>query len=255
MTEIPPAVLDRIRNEAEEAYPEECCGFLAGIREEAAGAEGGAEVTVRVLDALPARNVAAREDRRRRFRIDPKVLLEVMKAFRDRTEDVVGFYHSHPDHPARLSPTDLEFARLWPRTVWLIVPVHPVPGRREAKAAAEGGETAKAGIAEAGAEAGDTARAGIAGQERAWWLPARPAGAAERQDEQSPIELESIERDSFERVSIERDTEILESTIEEMTIRSPGTRYAGTPHGGDHEAGTSDRGAPGRIPTPRGDTA
>lgn len=124
---LPSPVMKRIRNRAEEAYPEECCGFLAGRRD---------DVEVRVLEEVPARNVAAEENRNREFLVAPEALLDVMKTYRDRDEDVVGFYHSHPDHPAELSPTDLRFVRLWPRTVWLIVSVED----------------------------------GSAGEARAWWL-------------------------------------------------------------------------------------
>jgi len=131
--EIMDAVLDRIRARGEVAYPEECCGFLFGTR------EGGRVV---VEDDLETPNVAEPAERVRRFLIDPKTLLRVMRESRQGIDEVVGFYHSHPNHPAELSPTDLTFAALWPRTVWLIVPVN----------------------------------AGAAGAERAWWLPARNEG-------------------------------------------------------------------------------
>ena len=42
-----------------------------------------------------------------RYHIDPKELVRIQRQGRERGEDMVGFYHSHPDHPARWSQTDL----------------------------------------------------------------------------------------------------------------------------------------------------
>src|SRR5881296_3033203 len=42
-----------------------------------------------------------------RYNIDPKDLIRIQREGRERGEDIIGFYHSHPDHPARWSPTDL----------------------------------------------------------------------------------------------------------------------------------------------------
>jgi len=185
---IPSPVMERIRDRAEEAYPEECCGFLTGFVEGGAGSDAGAgitesaadhgaaPITVRVLEEIPAQNAAAEEDRRREFLVDPKDLLDVMKKYRDRDENVVGFYHSHPDHEAELSPTDLEFARLWPRTVWLIVPVSKSGTGGSAGSAGRGTE-GSSGSAGSGTEGRGTE--GSAGQERAWWLPGTEAGRAE----------------------------------------------------------------------------
>lgn len=41
-----------------------------------------------------------------RYHIDPRELVRIQREGRERGEDIVGFYHSHPDHPARWSPTD-----------------------------------------------------------------------------------------------------------------------------------------------------
>ena len=45
-----------------------------------------------------------------RYNIDPKELVRIQREGRDRGEDIVGFYHSHPDHPAQWSKTDHEEA-------------------------------------------------------------------------------------------------------------------------------------------------
>jgi proteasome lid subunit RPN8/RPN11 len=47
----------------------------------------------------------------------------VRRSLRGSQESVIGFFHSHPDCAAAPSATDMEYIRLWPETVWLIVPV------------------------------------------------------------------------------------------------------------------------------------
>ena len=42
-----------------------------------------------------------------RYNIDPKELIRIQREGRERGEDIIGFYHSHPDHPAQWSQTDL----------------------------------------------------------------------------------------------------------------------------------------------------
>lgn len=95
------AVLARLRDEAAEAAPEECCGLLLG------------DDAIRT--ALPASNVAA--DRRHRFEIDPAVLLAAHKAARQGGPAVLGCYHSHPRGRAEPSAADRDEApgdgRVW----------------------------------------------------------------------------------------------------------------------------------------------
>ena len=107
---------DGARHHAGSAYPFEGCGLLIGYV---------AEDGVRVTRALRCPNVAPREEQTHRFAIDPRALLNVRRSLRNHgaTESIVGFYHSHPDAPAAPSATDMEYIRLWPETVWLIVPV------------------------------------------------------------------------------------------------------------------------------------
>jgi len=109
-----PALHD-IAAHASAAWPEEACGILIGTRP--LDPEG--EVIVERVRPTP--NIAPPDDRRRRFEIDPREVIDTQRALRGTDTDIVGFFHSHPDSPARPSPTDLPFLRLWPRTVWLIV--------------------------------------------------------------------------------------------------------------------------------------
>ena len=95
-------VIATLLAEAAEAGEHECCGLLLG----------GGE---RIDEARPAANVAG--DTRRRFEIDPAVLLAAHKAARAGGPDLIGYYHSHPGGRPVPSAIDREHAsgdsRLW----------------------------------------------------------------------------------------------------------------------------------------------
>ncbi len=94
------SVLNDIRRHGRETYPEECCGALVG-------ADGGGPATIRRIEPL----ANSREDqRRRRFRIEPAEYLRIEQAAEAEGLGIVGFYHSHPDHPAVPSEYDREHA-------------------------------------------------------------------------------------------------------------------------------------------------
>ena len=93
---------------AASAYPDECCGALIGPAPDA------------VTDAVPLTNVED-ENRRRRFLIDARTYRDAEALADSRGQVLVGFYHSHPDHPAEPSPFDLEHA--WPNLSYPIVSV------------------------------------------------------------------------------------------------------------------------------------
>lgn len=100
-----------IEDHARATYPEECCGFLIGEPGE----------PKRVREVRRATNVVA-EDRARRYVIDPKELLGVDRGLAGSGRDLLGFYHSHPDHPARPSEFDLENAA-WPGYSYVILSI------------------------------------------------------------------------------------------------------------------------------------
>lgn len=105
-------VIDAIRTHAEKTYPEECCGLLLGSLND------GENV---VADALAVEN--RNEDRRvDRYVIDPSDYRKVDLEARKLGLDVVGIYHSHPDHPAEPSQTDLQQAT-FPGYTYVIVSV------------------------------------------------------------------------------------------------------------------------------------
>jgi len=105
------AALHKIRVHAAEAYPEECCGLLFGSER-----DDGKEV----LDVLRIGN-AREENRTRRFLISPEEYARGEALAAAQGLGVMGFYHSHPDHPARPSQFDLEHA--WPWCSYVIASV------------------------------------------------------------------------------------------------------------------------------------
>lgn len=90
---------ESIDRHALDSFPEECCGVLLGRKcsTDSALAE--------VYRVLPATNTDP-GPRTRRYTIAPETLLEAHKEARRRGEEVLGYYHSHPDHPAEPSEWD-----------------------------------------------------------------------------------------------------------------------------------------------------
>lgn len=109
---LPAALVQRIREEGQAAYPDECCGVMIGR-------DQGDRRLVERLEPVP--NVWNEAERRRRFEIDPRDLMRIDKAAGEAGQIVIGFYHSHPDHPARPSETDRE--RGWPFYSYVIVSI------------------------------------------------------------------------------------------------------------------------------------
>jgi proteasome lid subunit RPN8/RPN11 len=92
-----PAVYAAIRAHGEETYPQECCGALLGHP-----TQEGWRVTV----AVPAGN-ACSDSAHNRYQIASAELVKIERQARGVGLEIAGFYHSHPDHPAYWSPTDL----------------------------------------------------------------------------------------------------------------------------------------------------
>ncbi|HLY97954.1 MAG TPA: M67 family metallopeptidase [Candidatus Angelobacter sp.] len=88
---------EQIRKEAEQRYPCEGCGILVG-----SALEGG-----RVVSIAIACNNMRTDSPGNRYSIDPQQIIAAQKLARSRGEDILGFYHSHPDYPSRYSSTDL----------------------------------------------------------------------------------------------------------------------------------------------------
>jgi proteasome lid subunit RPN8/RPN11 len=105
---LPGALAEEIRRHGESAYPAECCGALVGR------IDAGAKEVVRLATA-----VNRRTDDPHRYLIAPDDLRRLEAEVRGAGQEIVGYYHSHPDHPARPSAFDAEHA--WPWYSYLIV--------------------------------------------------------------------------------------------------------------------------------------
>src|SRR5215469_6756974 len=88
---------DAIRRHGEETYPHECCGVLLGQM----------DGDVRSVTSTARCGNTRTDSPQNRYNIDPKELVRIQREGRARNEDIIGFYHSHPDHPAQWSQTDL----------------------------------------------------------------------------------------------------------------------------------------------------
>ena len=97
MLTIQYADYEALRAHGEETYPNECCGVLLGKSE--------AGVTNRVHQIVRAGNTRT-DSAHNRYNIAPQELVKIQRQARNLGLDIVGFYHSHPDHPAQWSPTD-----------------------------------------------------------------------------------------------------------------------------------------------------
>ena len=106
--------LAKIYEHGEASFPEECCGVMIGR-----SATQGAPATVEEI--LSAQNEREDENRHNRFLISPRALLDAQRAAREKGLEVLGYYHSHPDHPAR--PSDFDRDHAWPATSYLIVSI------------------------------------------------------------------------------------------------------------------------------------
>lgn len=98
------SAFEAMRNEGEKGYPYECCGLLAGKKSVTTPAEGEAFV-VDVI--IPMKNMMASAGTDR-YLIDPSERALAEEAISRNGMELIGFYHSHPDHDAYFSQTDLE---------------------------------------------------------------------------------------------------------------------------------------------------
>jgi len=98
MIKISHDAYEGMRKHGEDTYPHECCGVLLGRFEE----DG-----TRVVSSAERCGNMRTDSPQNRYQIDPHELVKIQRQGRERDEDIIGFYHSHPDHPAQWSTTDL----------------------------------------------------------------------------------------------------------------------------------------------------
>ena len=101
-----------IHDHAKETYPQECSGVIVGM--------DVGEMKI-VVDVWRAENTFEEDERGHRFLIDPKEYIAFEKRAGERDMDILGVYHSHPDHPAEPSDYDREHA--WPGWSYVIASV------------------------------------------------------------------------------------------------------------------------------------
>lgn len=119
-------ILELIRKHGEETYPHECCGFLLGYNEKGTNV---LQAIYRAENEWPdppageqAEEGARAESPRNRYLITPEQYKRADLFARGRGQGIIGYYHSHPDHPARPSGYDLDHS-CWPGESYIIVAV------------------------------------------------------------------------------------------------------------------------------------
>jgi proteasome lid subunit RPN8/RPN11 len=97
MLKVAAAIYEALRTHGEETYPHECCGVLLGRSEEG----------MNTVEAAVRAGNTRTDSAHNRYNIAPQELVKIQRQGREQGWDIVGFYHSHPDHPAQWSRTDL----------------------------------------------------------------------------------------------------------------------------------------------------
>ena len=109
---LPEPLRDQIEQEGSEAFPNECCGILIGR---------DLPSERYVMRLVRGTNTFASHEQYHRFSIDPRVQLQAEREAEATGMAVLGFYHSHPDHPAR--PSDYDRDHGWPFYSYVIVSI------------------------------------------------------------------------------------------------------------------------------------
>lgn len=108
---IPHSEFSKILAHGEQTFPEECCGVLIGKLENG---------SFQVDEARAMRNTNE-GSKNTRFNIDPFDLIKLEDELDEQGRLMIGIYHSHPNHPAKPSETDLKFA--WPNLSYIVLRV------------------------------------------------------------------------------------------------------------------------------------
>ena len=112
MIRLKSADIEEIKQIAQKTYPHECCGVMVG------SVENGVKT---VTQLIPAENQRT-DSPANRYLITPDLLNELEKKLKGTDRAILGFFHSHPDVPARPSTYDQDHA--WPWYSYVIVSVN-----------------------------------------------------------------------------------------------------------------------------------
>ncbi len=118
MITISPTHFSEICQHGSEAYPYECCGALLGQMEAADNTRKVLQTIIRLENSWQD---SATESRHRRFAITTEDYRRLEKEADGKGQTLLGFYHTHPDHPALPSAIDLSYA--WPFFSYIILSV------------------------------------------------------------------------------------------------------------------------------------
>ena len=113
MITLPAQWQQAICAEGEKAYPNECCGVLLGAIQH--------DDDRLVENIIPIHNAREAEEQYHRFKIEPEDFVRAEKEARAQNREALGFYHSHPDHPAR--PSEYDRNNAFPFYSYVIVSV------------------------------------------------------------------------------------------------------------------------------------
>ncbi len=100
-----------MRQLAEASYPYEGCGVLVGRP----------TATEAVVSQVVEGHNLVSDRRHDRYELDPRDIIQAERSARERGEEVVGFFHTHPDHPAR--PSQFDTDRAWPGYHYVVIAV------------------------------------------------------------------------------------------------------------------------------------
>ena len=120
MIKIPAPLLREVYDHTEASYPNECCGLLIGMTDQ------DKNLTVHAFRKCKNLNKERAQDR---YLLDPLDFLRVTQEFENGPWDIIGIYHSHPDHPSRASQTDTDRAVEIMATAWSYVIVSVQKGK------------------------------------------------------------------------------------------------------------------------------
>ena len=96
-------LIERMKKHSRRSYPDECCGFLLG----------SSDGSVRIVHDILELGNSMQENRSRRYVVTPKQFRDAESRAEELQLELLGVYHSHPDHPARPSQFDLDHALPW----------------------------------------------------------------------------------------------------------------------------------------------
>jgi proteasome lid subunit RPN8/RPN11 len=119
MLRIEYADYEALRAHGEETYPNECCGVLLGKN---IAAEGDSTPAVNHVRQIVRAGNTRTDSAHNRYNIAPQELVKIQRQARGLGLDIIGFYHSHPDHPAQWSTTDFAEAH-WLGSSYVITSV------------------------------------------------------------------------------------------------------------------------------------